>query len=369
MYAHARDLVLLLFLLPRLSAARVTGRVQVVGKKGHHEELLNPGFLIPGKGKLQPPARPAVRATHAVRVEELATTGTPRKMARVASIARMAFYPVGKSKAQMPCKKALKKRNGALTISVEYVAPARDDDVADVETSDMMATSDRRLSALGRSERLSLLSGKLREADVAAIWTADVEAVAGFVVEQHSARGDFPGPCPVIFNGDFSLAQAAIDAGADGVVLTPAHLESAASVGGTEIIWQVANASDVKHIVDTGQGRAFLMPAEVAAGLIKSLPSDAVSIAVIDAMQEGEVEIAQGRKLAAAGCNSVLVRGACVGDVEDLAYTRFAVKGLTSKRSSTFAIDGHTGAINGHFGGGREGTVTVPPDGWARIRT
>jgi|EP00966_Prymnesium_polylepis_P328771 hypothetical protein len=40
-------------------------------------------------------------------------------------------------------------------------------------------------------------------------------------------------------------------------------------------------------------------------------------------MQEDEAEVAQGRE---GSCSSVLVRRACVGDVEDLAYTRYAVK-------------------------------------------
>ena len=286
---------------------------------------------------------------------------------------RMAFYPVNEAKVQTPCKKALKKNSGALTVSVEYTAPANGDAVAEVDGSGVIATSqieglDRRVRALGAEERLALLSGKLRDADVAALWTADLEAVAGFVAEQQSAKGDFPGPCPVIFNGDGALAEAAIDAGADGIVLTPAHLEKATAVDGTEIIWEVSNADEVHQIVEAGHGSAFVMPATAAASLVDSLPPDAVSIAAIDAMQEGEAEIAQGRELAAAGCNSVVVRGACVGDVEDLAYTRVAVKGLTSKKSSSFAIDGHTGAINGHFGGGGGGKFAAPADGWARMK-
>ena len=284
----------------------------------------------------------------------------------VSSNAQMAFYPVRDHKIQTPCKKALKKNSGALTVSVEYIPPAGDV-VAEVDGSGVIATSqiegfDRRVRALGKDERLALLSGKLRDADVAALWTADVEAVAGFVEEQQSAKGDFPGPCPVIFNGDGAQAEAAIEAGADGVVLTLAHLEKAASVDGVEVIWEVSHADEVDKIVEAGHASAFAMSAAAAYGLLETLPSDAVSIAVINAMQDDEAEIAQGRELAAAGCNSVVVRGACVGDVEDLAYTRFAVNGLTSKKSSSFAIDGHTGAINGHFGGGGGGTAAAPAD-------
>ena len=62
------------------------------------------------------------------------------------------------------------------------------------------------------------------------------------------------------------------------------------------------------------------------------------------------------------------MRGACVGDVEDLSYARYAVQQLTTKRSAAFAIDGHTGAVNGHFGGARAAAPTRPDDGWARTR-
>ena len=62
-----------------------------------------------------------------------------------------------------------------------------------------------------------------------------------------------------------------------------------------------------------------------------------------------------------------LVRGACVGDAEDVIYSKYVVKELTSKKSSAFKIDGHTGAVNGHFGTSRSSTVS-PKDGWQRTR-
>ena len=40
---------------------------------------------------------------------------------------------------------------------------------------------------------------------------------------------------------------------------------------------------------------------------------------------------------------------------------------LTSKKSSTFAIDGHTGAVNGHFGSGGR-ALSSPEEGWSRMR-
>ena len=68
--------------------------------------------------------------------------------------------------------------------------------------------------------------------------------------------------------------------------------------------------------------------------------------------------------LGGAGCASVLVRGACVGDDEDIKYARHAVGLLRSKRSSSFAMDGFTGSTNGHFGTSYGGADK--PKAWKR---
>jgi hypothetical protein len=83
------------------------------------------------------------------------------------------------------------------------------------------------------------------------------------------------------------------------------------------------------------------------------------------AMQADNAEIAMGRELAAAGCKAVLVQEACVGDSEDLHYTDFCIKGLTSKASSEFKITGMTGHVNGHFGTGLFDKATGVTN-WAR---
>jgi len=61
MHAHARDLVLFLFLLPCVSASRATGRVH--RHKGGDKELFNPGI-----GALQPAVRRPGRARPAIHV-------------------------------------------------------------------------------------------------------------------------------------------------------------------------------------------------------------------------------------------------------------------------------------------------------------
>eukprot|EP00985_Skeletonema_marinoi_P002695 scaffold1111_cov176-Skeletonema_marinoi.AAC.1 len=55
---------------------------------------------------------------------------------------------------------------------------------------------------------LKILSMQLRRsAKAAAIWSSDVESIAKLVKEQESARGDFPGPLPVIYSGSLSDAD------------------------------------------------------------------------------------------------------------------------------------------------------------------
>eukprot|EP00966_Prymnesium_polylepis_P328772 7384533-Prymnesium_polylepis.2 len=193
----------------------------------------------------------------------------------------MAFYPVQDKKVASPVRKALKKNSGALTVSVEYSPTVGAEHVAELEgaaiTTSQLEGATRRVRALGEEERLTLLSAKLRDADVAALWTADIDAVAVFATEQATAKGDFPGPCPVVFNGDCAHAAAAVDAGASAVVLTAAHLEESESFGGVEVIWDVSSADEISQIGEAGA--TFLFPAEDAAALAGSLPSDCLAIA------------------------------------------------------------------------------------------
>ncbi len=289
----------------------------------------------------------------------------------------MAFYPVANKKAKTPTRSALLKRSGALTVSVEYSALAAGS-VASIDVGEVEGEG-RRTVALSPEQRLERLSAALRGgrevtgSDAAAIWTADLGAVAGIAKEQETARGDMPGPCPVVYSGDAAGAEAAIAAGASAVVLGADSLDVAASLGGSEVIWRVESDEDVAAIADANPSdcaHGFVLPASSAAQLFGALPPGAYAIGAIDAMQPDDAELEQGRELAAAGCKTLLLRGACVGDAEDLPYSRYAIKKLTSKKSAAFAIDGHTGAVNGHFGGAAvTGVLSESPEGgWERMR-
>ena len=288
------------------------------------------------------------------------------------STVQLAFYPVSGAKPKNPVHAALKKKSGATTVSLAIASPTGDSVVASGIDSGEVEGAGRRTKELSADARLYRLSAELRggrDGPVAsALWTRSVDVLTILVSEQATAMGDFPGPCPIVFTGDASEMDAAVSAGAAGVLLSAAELELGKSLSQeAEVIWDVSSAEEIATVVadEAAPKAAFLLPADDAPALAAQLPTGAVAIAAVEAMLPDDGEVVQARELVSAGCKSILVRGACVGDAEDLPYAKFVVKELTSKRSSTFAIDGHTGAVNGHFGGARASHAS-PKDGWIR---
>ena len=195
------------------------------------------------------------------------------------------------------------------------------------------------------------LSQKLRANKAAALWTNDVSATEVLAKEQATAVGDFPGPCPLVYNGDASEAAAAVAAGASAVVLSPSEAGRAADFPDVEQIWRVTCAADVEAL---GNASFFLVDGDdavAAAEVAAAVPEGAVVVAEVGAMQpeSGEIDAAR-RAQADLGARAVVLRGACVGDDEDVTYSSFAIGRLRAKRSSSFSMDGFTGTTNGHFG-------------------
>jgi hypothetical protein len=93
---------------------------------------------------------------------------------------------------------------------------------------------------------------------------------AEFVKEQESAQGNFPEPCPVIYNGPSEELGTSTTTSVSAVVLLP------------------------------GDG--------------------IICIAFVDAMQPNTAEIERAKELKKrnVGIDSILVQSACVGDLEDL---------------------------------------------------
>jgi hypothetical protein len=238
-------------------------------------------------------------------------------------------------------KLALQKPSKMLTVGVEYSGDA--------------------LSSNG----LSLLSMQLRKSKASAIWTSNVQAIQEFSKEQESARGNFPGPLPIIYTGVIEM-EAAIAAGVTAVTLSIGQsLDSAGSSStsssittSVDVVYKVSSLQDVESVLaatDNTAG-AFLfqgVSVEDLPQIISTLAPGTLCIVSVDAMLPNGAEVQQVKALLKnkVGIHSVLVQHACVGDAEDLEYTRFVVSGMTSKASSEFKFSGLTGSTNGHFGG------------------
>ena len=234
-------------------------------------------------------------------------------------------------------KTALKKMRG-VSISVEYVPNSP-------------------LSSMD----FEILSQGLRKFKVGSIWTTDLEAVTQFSKEQEAARGNFPGPCPIIYNG-LSTGEA-VKKGASAIVLNANSVETGDiefSLG-VDVIYSVNTVDEVRKVVDLDKGTGFLIPAELDNDTIKDIltiiPKNSLVIAFLSAMQSDSTEVLRGRELSSiksdesgSGIDALLFQKACVGDAEDLKYTNFVVESVTKKSSSQFKMTGLTGSTNGHFG-------------------
>jgi hypothetical protein len=288
-------------------------------------------------------ATPMVTAFTAIRPMS-AATASPTIFVAALQMSPTAV-PSSASAATPNLKTALKKPSKTLTVGVEY-----------------LRGSENCVSA----NELSILSMQLRKAKVSAIWCSNFVDAASFAKEQESAKGNFPGPCPVIYDGQQSFTleedvQAAIEAGvtamAVGVDSIDTVVQASSSVkGGTvELIWKVVNTEDVQTVLAATENSAqafwYQGDMEHIATVATVLPPSAFLLASVEPMQPDGKEISNGRELKKSGCVSILVQSACVGDAEDLEYTRFLVDGMTSKASSEFKFTGLTGSTNGHFGG------------------
>eukprot|EP00285_Hemiselmis_virescens_P015199 CAMPEP_0173383208 /NCGR_PEP_ID=MMETSP1356-20130122/5751_1 /TAXON_ID=77927 ORGANISM="Hemiselmis virescens, Strain PCC157" /NCGR_SAMPLE_ID=MMETSP1356 /ASSEMBLY_ACC=CAM_ASM_000847 /LENGTH=301 /DNA_ID=CAMNT_0014337951 /DNA_START=129 /DNA_END=1034 /DNA_ORIENTATION=- len=237
--------------------------------------------------------------------------------------------------------KALKKPTGALTVGFEAASS---------------------LTSLGDSDLITL-SLTLRKNKASAIF-CDPAVVAAIAKEQAKAKGNFPGPCPVISLGGVTdeeeLAKVQ-STGANGVVFsvaklghdTVASLAEAAAAKGMDAVWEVASEEEAKAAVEAG-AKVILVSAStsVAAAIREVVPKEVVAVARVESMQQGANEVTDARSLKAAGFNSVMLSEACVGDKEDAVYAKWAVEALTSKQSKEFKITGMTGHVNGHYGTG-----------------
>ena len=272
-----------------------------------------------------------------------------------------------KGEATGEIKASLKKMRG-ISVSVEY-NPIDTDTDTNKEISPM---------------EMEILSQELRKAKAASIWTSNLNAVELFSKEQTAAKGNFPGPCPIIYKGEGNgdgdklqvkqNVQAAIEKGATAFVVNVDNINVDLDLDldkKVDIICRVKSAEDVHRALEAGYEYAFLVPGSEAdisnqdlQTILGAIPKSAVVVATLPSMQNESAEIARGKELAtlvavpteseseseSSKISGILIEDACVGDAEDLKYTAFVVENINKKSSSTFQMTGLTGAANGHFG-------------------
>jgi len=249
-------------------------------------------------------------------------------------------------------KSMLQKPSKVLTVGLEYISNKQPSP-----------------SSSSLSEEISTLSMQLRKLKVSAIWCDEVESLQDIVKEQETARGNFPGPCPVIYHGplDYSAVATGKEYGAAAAVVVSAGaildlldddglLVVGGGGGGQEIIWKVSSVEEVQVVLErTGDTSDVFwlddVPFDTMEQVVACLPKKSMFIASVDPMQPDGAEVDMGKKYKGMGCASIFVRQACVGDAEDLEYAQFLVGRFTSKASSEFKFTGLTGSTNGHFGG------------------
>jgi len=176
-------------------------------------------------------------------------------------------------------------------------------------------------------------SMQLRKLKAAALVTSDLSVAKEFVKEQATAAGNFPGPCPVIYNG--KDINEAVELGVSGVITsTGVKVE-----GNVDIIHKVSTREQVASIVC---GSAYLVDADTdgVEEILGAIPSGSVVIASVKSMQNDNAELAT-KALKDLGVTAVLMENAIIGDNEDLEYASFAIDGFTKKRSSTFNMSGN----------------------------
>lgn len=179
--------------------------------------------------------------------------------------------------------KTLKKPTGALTIGFQ-VCPAAQMKERDVEE----------LSAVLRKSKASIIF-------------SDAASLPSFTKEQSKAKGNFPGPCPVVaWAASEEDMAASKEAGAAGVVVSVSELgvEKAATLAESapiDVIFQVKSVSEAEEAVKAGAKVVLVSGAEDLEAVRGAIPKDVAAIASVESMMPGNAEADTARALKAAG--------------------------------------------------------------------
>lgn len=236
--------------------------------------------------------------------------------------------------------KALRKRSGAKTVGVEL------DLDREVTKTDLEL-----LSIAARKGRSSVLSLDLSSLPLSL--PTPLQTLRLLVAEQEAAKGEFPGPCPLLARipskvTSLQVAEVAA-AGVKGVVFAAAPhddgelraLCQACSAVGTSAIVEVCSTTEVASAIEAGAKGVCVRgvaSVEDAIALHSSIPKDVVALTAIPSQQKGGQEVEDFRELMrGAPYDGVLMMGAAeVG--EDDGYLTYVLDTLQSKKSSQYSF-------------------------------
>lgn len=191
------------------------------------------------------------------------------------------------------------------------------------------------------------------------------EDVAKFVKEQNSAKGNFPGPVPIVYRGVDVTKDTVLKAkelGVDGLALRGDQFDEAAL---TEIIselykvniepfMEISDVSQIPIAVNAGartmcvRFETDMMPKFLTKATLQmrdDIPKDCVAVGTVKARQGG-AEIEQIRSLSDAGFHGVLL-SQMVSDANEetaLPYMKYiiAVYGVFAPSQPCFAPESHS---------------------------
>eukprot|EP00286_Rhodomonas_abbreviata_P008736 CAMPEP_0181332988 /NCGR_PEP_ID=MMETSP1101-20121128/25411_1 /TAXON_ID=46948 /ORGANISM="Rhodomonas abbreviata, Strain Caron Lab Isolate" /LENGTH=372 /DNA_ID=CAMNT_0023442717 /DNA_START=9 /DNA_END=1127 /DNA_ORIENTATION=- len=258
--------------------------------------------------------------------------------------------------------KALKKNSGALMVATEF---SRGDEEA-VEGE---------YGVDFRTFSLTLRRNKAAVLLVDCSLPPGLSDLENFAKEQASAKGNFPGPLPIVRSGtvtDVTQVAEAKAAGADGITVDMSHeaassLIAAALSLSLEPLAMVASEEEVAAAVEGGSKLLCVRadtPTEEAVKLKESMPKDCAALAAIDARADGGPDglaamaeedegeekegedntpklevIARGQALRESKFNALVLSSACndASARAEVGFHHFLLETLQSKKSVNFA--------------------------------
>ena len=233
-------------------------------------------------------------------------------------------------------ERAIKKKSGAFASLIEFcVEEGSKQDVEDVS----------RACRMGKAAAIVLDVG-------VALAGRDRETTLQVIAEQARAKGNFPGPCPLVIRHCAlvdPLQVAEVHAlGASALMLPSAALSadgaallSAAAALGLEVVVEVDDEGALAAAREAGarimcvRGVGSL---EEALALRKKIPAECAALVAVPAQQDNEDELSDVGEAKGAGFDGVVLMEAVIEAENDLEYCICILPAIQSKKSSTFAF-------------------------------